>query len=72
MYDKLENLRANSFLKGENDVSMGGLLDPNKNSPNKQQSKARNGLFKAPQAVVVAMVPGQACLTWERVNFASS
>jgi len=38
------------------DVSMGGLLDPNKNSPNKQESKAKNGLFEAPQVVVVAVV----------------
>ena len=30
------NLRANSFLEGENDVPLGGLLDPNQNSPNKQ------------------------------------
>jgi len=33
------------------DVSMGGLFDPNTNSPNKQESKAKNWLFKAPQAV---------------------
>ena len=27
--DKLENLRTNSFLEGENDVSMGGVAYPN-------------------------------------------
>ena len=49
--DKLENLRANSFLEGENDVSIGGLFDPNNNSPNKEESKAKNGLIKAPWTV---------------------
>ena len=49
--NKIENLRANSFLEGENDVSMGGLFDPNNNSPNKEESKAKNGLIKAPWTV---------------------
>ena len=45
------NLRANSFLEGENDVSMGGLLDQNKNDSSQQESKAENCLYKAPWAV---------------------
>jgi len=60
--DKLENLRANSFLEGENDAYMGGLLDQTKSNPSNkeskdlnqeykslnQASKGKNGLFKAP------------------------
>ena len=54
-----KNLRANSFLEGENDVSMGGLFDPNNNSPNKQESKAKNWLVKAPWTVGKAVAaPG--------------
>jgi len=49
--DKLENLRTNSFLEGENDVSMGGLFDQNKNDSSQQESKAKNCLYKAPWAV---------------------
>ena len=49
--DKLENLRTNSFLEGENDVSMSGLLDQNKNDSSQQESKAENCLYKAPWAV---------------------
>jgi len=45
------NLRANSFLEGENDVSVGDLLDQDKNESSKQESTAKNGLFKAPQVV---------------------
>ena len=59
---KLENLRANSFLEGENDANMGTLLDQSKSNPSDQESKdlnqeskslnqaskAKNGLFKAP------------------------
>jgi len=33
------------------DVSMGGLFDPNNNSPIKQEFKAKNWLFKAPRSV---------------------
>jgi len=51
VYDKLENLRANSFLKGENDVSMGGLLDQIKNNSSQQEFKAKNWLYKAPRAM---------------------
>jgi len=68
--DKLENLRANSFLEGENDANMGTVLDQTKSNPSDQESrdlnqeskslnqasKAKNGLFKAPQAVVLAVV----------------
>ena len=53
------NLRTNSFLEGENDVSMGGLLDQNKSVPSKQKSKPKNWLFKAPRAVGKAVAaPG--------------
>ena len=52
------------------DLSMGGLLDQSKSNPSNQESmdlnqvyksldqasKAKNGLFKVPQAVVVAVV----------------
>ena len=41
------------FLKRHmrDDVSMGGLFDPNNNSPTKQEFKAKNWLFKAPRTV---------------------
>jgi len=68
--DKLKNLRANSFLEGENDAYMGRLLDQSKSNPSNQESKdlnqeykplnqaskAKNGLFRAPLAVVVAVI----------------
>jgi len=57
--DKLENLRANSFLEGENDVSMGGLIDQIKKDSSQQESKAKNELYKAPRAVRKAVeAPG--------------
>jgi len=57
--DKLENLRANSFLEGENDGYVGGLLGPIKNDSSQQESKAKNCLVKAPRAVGKAVAtPG--------------
>ena len=41
------------------DVSVGGLLDQDKNDSSKQESKAKNSLFKAPRAVGKAVAaPG--------------
>jgi len=61
--DKLENLRTNSFLEGENDVNMGTILDQGMSNPSNQKSKALNQtskgltwLPKAPQTVVKTMV----------------
>jgi len=41
------------------DVSVGGLLDQDKNDSSKQESKAKNWLFKAPRTVGKAVAaPG--------------
>ena len=50
------NLRANSFLEGNNDVFVGRLLDQDKNDSSKQESKAKNWLFKAPRAVAAPVL----------------
>ena len=44
--DNLENLRANSFLEGEDDVPMKGMLDQDKENPSNQEIKALSLLFK--------------------------
>ena len=49
--DNLENLRANSFLQGENNVPMKGILDQDKVNPSNQEIKALNLLFKEPRSV---------------------
>jgi len=56
---KLEKLRANSFLEGDNDGHVGGLLGLMKHDSSQQESKAKNWLFKAPRAVgKAAAAPG--------------
>ena len=57
--DNLENLRANSFLEGEDDVPTGGKLDQGDDIASTQASKALNQeaktavlLFSSPRAVV--------------------
>jgi len=57
--DNLENLRANSFLEGEDDVPMKGILDQDKVNPRNQEIKALSFLFKELQPVGETVVKAE-------------